>query len=268
MPKYDEKFYLSQMEESYNSAKELLKQITPLLPEINSVIDVGCGVGTWLKAWQDQNHKIKILGIDGNNVDKKYFYIDQNNYKKIDLSNNYKNILIQLKLTDENKEKSGKGKGKPFDLAQSLEVAEHLEEKHAENFIQLLTSLSDIVLFSAAIPHQGGTDHFNEQPPAYWAKLFQKFDYICFDILRYKIWDNKNIAFWYRQNTMLYIHKNKSHIFEDLGYKSTQNPLHLVRPDYLEAYIKECKKLERRTLFDIGKFYLRHPKRMFINKNN
>lgn len=50
MSKYDEKFYLSQMEESYNSAKELLKQITPLLPEINSVIDVGCGVGTWLKA--------------------------------------------------------------------------------------------------------------------------------------------------------------------------------------------------------------------------
>nr|WP_257396143.1 class I SAM-dependent methyltransferase [Campylobacter lari]MCR2077807.1 class I SAM-dependent methyltransferase [Campylobacter lari subsp. concheus]MCR2087125.1 class I SAM-dependent methyltransferase [Campylobacter lari subsp. concheus] len=116
MSKYDEKFYLSQMEESYNSAKELLKQITPLLPEINSVIDVGCGVGTWLKAWQDQNHKIKILGIDGNNVDKKYFYIDQNNYKKIDLSNNYKDILIHLKLADGNKEsgKKERGEGETF----------------------------------------------------------------------------------------------------------------------------------------------------------
>lgn len=197
-------------------------------------------------------------------MNKQLFYIDQNNYKKINLTSNYQDILIQLELINKKEEKYIK----PFDLAQSLEVAEHLEEKYAENFIQLLTSLSDIILFSAAIPYQGGTDHLNEQPPTYWAKLFQKFDFMCFDILRDKIWENKKIAFWYRQNIMLYIQKNKSHILENLGHNSTQSPLHLVRPDYLEAYIKECKKLERKTLLDIGKFYLRHPKRMFINKNS
>lgn len=123
-------------------------------------------------------------------------------------------------------------------------------------------------MFSAAIPHQGGTDHFNEQPPAYWADIFKEFDYVCFDILRDKIWENKKIAFWYRQNMMFYVHKSKSYIFENLGYKPTQSPLHLVRPEYLEAYIRECRKLERKNLFDMSKFYLRHPKRMFINKHH
>lgn len=80
MSKYDENFYISQMEESYNSAKEMLNQILPLLPKINSVADVGCGVGTWLKTWQDKNNEIKILGIDGNSVDEKLFYIDKKNY--------------------------------------------------------------------------------------------------------------------------------------------------------------------------------------------
>lgn len=65
---------------------------------------------------------------------------------------------------------------------------------------------------------------------------------------------------------MFYVHKDKSYIFENLGFKSTKTPLHLVRPEYIEAYVKEYQKLERKTLFDIGKFYLRHPKRMFINK--
>ncbi|EAL8806888.1 class I SAM-dependent methyltransferase, partial [Campylobacter coli] len=205
MSKYDENFYISQMEESYNSAKEMLNQILPLLPKINSVADVGCGVGTWFKTWQDKNNEIKILGIDGNSVDEKLFYIDKKNYKQTNLTSNYKDILKQLDLIDGSRYK-------PFDLVQSLEVAEHLEEKYARNFIQLLTSLSDIVLFSAAIPHQGGTDHFNEQPPVYWADIFKEFDYVCFDILREKIWNNEKIAFWYRQNTMLYAHKSKSYI--------------------------------------------------------
>ncbi|HED6846849.1 TPA: hypothetical protein R5139_001605, partial [Campylobacter coli] len=61
-------FIFHKWKKAYNSAKEMLNQILPLLPKINSVADVGCGVGTWLKTWQDKNNEIKILGIDGNSV--------------------------------------------------------------------------------------------------------------------------------------------------------------------------------------------------------
>lgn len=161
------------------------------------------------------------------------------------------------------------GGNKPFDLVESLEVAEHLEKQYAENFVELLTKFSDIILFSAAIPYQGGTNHFNEQPPQYWAEIFKKFDFVCFDILRTEIWDNQKIACWYRQNTMFYVHKSKAYIFENLGFKPS-NPLHLVRPEYLESYVNKCKDYAKgcryTTLIDMLKFYLRHPKRMFINK--
>ena len=53
-----------------------------------------------------------------------------------------------------------------FDLALSLEVAEHLPPECGSEFVQTLTDLSSVILFSAAIPFQGGTDHLNEQWPS------------------------------------------------------------------------------------------------------
>ena len=137
------------------------------------------------------------------------------------------------------------GGGKPFDIAQSLEVAEHLYEQYASNFIQLLTSLSDIVLFSAAIPYQGGTHHVNEQPPGYWVKLFAERDYQCFDILRLKLWQNQDIEAWYRQNIFLYVHKNCVDFFTQQGFVATQNPLYLVCPDIYESKAKYIQNLEK-----------------------
>jgi hypothetical protein len=67
-----------------------------------------------------------------------------------------------------------------YDLAISVEVAEHLPPNAADIFIESIVKASDIVLFSAAIPFQGGTNHINEQWPEYWNKLFNKNGYYRF----------------------------------------------------------------------------------------
>ena len=56
---YDENFYDGQSKNSYTSAQEILKIFSNIYPNINSVIDIGCGVGTWLKVWQE----IKLLNF-------------------------------------------------------------------------------------------------------------------------------------------------------------------------------------------------------------
>ena len=192
---------------------------------------------------------LEIYGIDGNSVDESLFYIPKQSYKQVDLTSNYEQILQEIKESF-NMQK--------FDLVESLEVAEHFDEQYAENFIKLLTSLSDVVLFSAAIPYQGGTHHVNEQPPAYWAKLFAKFDFLCFD-LRNQFWEDEKIAYWYRQNTLIYAHKEKAQHFINQGLKPVSLPLYLVRAEYVEFYYKKFKILENKTL----RFYFRHPKKIF-----
>lgn len=206
---YSNNFYSGQAERSYQSALQFTPLVYSLFPFIKSVADVGCGVGTTLKAWTDTiGENASVLGIDGNKVDSSFFYIPSEN-------------LIQADITSNNAFGMIEG---PFDLVESLEVAEHLDESKAEFFIQNLTSLSDIVLFSAAAPFQGGTHHVNEQAPAYWAALFKKYNYVCFNILRDKIWDNQKIAWWYCQNMMLFVQKEKVFLLEEQGYTSTECP--------------------------------------------
>ena len=91
-----------------------------------------------------------------------------------------------------------------YDLAISLEVAEHLHEKAADNFFRQLTRLSDRILFSAAIPGQGGLHHLNERSPGYWAEKFRDCGFTQLDILRPRFLDDDRIAWWYRQNFFLY----------------------------------------------------------------
>ena len=96
MSSYDENFYKRQAQGSYNSAKEMLTYVKKVLPEIKSVLDIGCGVGTWLKAWQESDKDIKIFGIDGNDLDEKFFFIPKNFYKSVDLTKDAQNIFNEL----------------------------------------------------------------------------------------------------------------------------------------------------------------------------
>ncbi len=163
-------------------------EVVPIIIEWfnpKSVIDVGCGIGTWLSVFQQKGIE-DIVGVDGDYLDQKMLNIPLSKYIAADLR---KPITFQRK----------------FDLAISLEVAEHLPETCADIFIESLIKLSDVILFSAAVPGQGGQNHLNEQWAPYWQKKFYAHGFLFYDDIRPLIWWNDKIEWWYRQNIFLVI---------------------------------------------------------------
>jgi hypothetical protein len=80
-----------------------------------------------------------------------------------------------------------------------------LPESSSEELVKHLCSLSDYVLFSAAIPHQTGVGHVNEQWQTWWEELFNRNGYYASEQpLRELLQDNQEVEIWYRQNIVLY----------------------------------------------------------------
>ena len=153
MYEYDDVFYNYINRGALDSARQLLPQLISRLPiNIESVLDVGCGAGAWLSIWK--THDAEVVGLDGSYVPPEQLLIKPEEFVATDLR------------TDFSLERA-------FTLVQSLEVAEHLPANAAEKFVNSLCRHSDIVMFSAATPGQGGENHINEQPYSYWRDLFK-----------------------------------------------------------------------------------------------
>src|SRR5262249_2270842 len=127
-----------------------------------------------------------------------------------------------------------------FDLAMSLEVAEHLLPASAEIFVASLTGLSDVIMFGAAYTAQGGRNHYNEQPPTYWAKLFAAQGFVPFDLFRAAVWGSEQVEFWYQQNTFLYV-RNDSDAFNDLIAKGGVPVLNMAFMDCVHPKLYALK---------------------------
>ena len=157
-----------------------------LLPEmkIASLLDVGAGHGAWAAEWLAAGVK-NVVAVDGDYVQPNQLAIPKKNFRAHDLS-----TPLDLK--------------KSFDLVQSLEVAEHLPEGKAELFVDNLIRHGDVILFSAAVPHQGGEHHVNEQPPEYWRRKFAARGYAAFDFVRPKLEGRSEVMPWYRFNSYVY----------------------------------------------------------------
>ena len=135
MSVYDDTFYKDRHRKTQYAARNILSIILQSFPGIQSAVDVGCGVGTWLSVLKDMGID-DVQGIDGDWVNKDLLEIEQERFMVRDLGD-----VINTK--------------RKYDLAISLEVAEHLPSSSAEGFVQSLTNMADIVLFSGAIAYQG-----------------------------------------------------------------------------------------------------------------
>ncbi len=161
--------------------------IAPLVMELvspRSVVDVGSGEGAWLSAFRELGIE-DVLGVDGPHVDPARLRIPRSCFLALNLEEPFR-------------------LPRRYDLALSLEVAEHLPEASAAAFVESLTRLAPLVLFSAAVPFQGGTRHVNEQWQDYWVALFARCSYRAIDCIRGRVWSNLEVAPWYAQNALLY----------------------------------------------------------------
>lgn len=210
---YDQQFYSEPQREIRSTAH----QVVPYLMEWvrpASVIDVGCGSGDWLAEFASEGVKT-ILGIDGDYVDRQWLQIPEGCFRAHDLS---KPLRV----------------GENFDLAISLEVGEHLPASSADSLVAALVTASPVILFSAAVPGQGGLHHVNEQWQDYWAAKFSRAGYVSVDALRPRIWENRSVRWWYAQNALLYVRADRLPSYPALAAVQAapvQPPLRMVHPN-------------------------------------
>ncbi len=217
---YDQAFYEKNTENLYSSAETIISIIKSYYSPA-SVIDVGCGLGAWLKAWSE-NGVQDFLGLDGTSVPPSAYLIPQENFRCVNFEEWEQNIT------------------RTFDLAMSLEVAEHLSADASDGFVKNLTTLSDIILFSAAVPYQGGRHHVNCQPLDYWAKKFIVLGYECFDIIRPKLLQqHQKVQPWYVQNTLLFVKKRKSALFTQHGLQPIDTPLTIYHQQFMQRILQK-----------------------------
>ena len=215
---YDDDFYSEQGDGSYRSASIVVPILIDALKP-RSVIDVGCGTGTWLHAFAE--HGVDdFLGLDGDYVPRDKLRIPASRFQPGDLTD-----IAPV--------------GRCFDLAISLEVAEHLPAESGEQFVSFLTSAADIVVFSAAIPNQGGTTHLNEQWQNHWAAKFANVGFSAYDFVRPAIWNNDDVEFWYRQNMITYAHQRAADALRLAERSRLAGPLDLVHPKLFQQRINE-----------------------------
>ena len=180
---YGDHFYRSQVDDSLRSARAAVPAIAELVRPI-SVLDVGCGAGTWLSVWHGLGVS-DLMGIDGGVVPEEALRVPTEQFRTVDLEPAF-------------------SLGRRFDLVMSLEVAEHLPEPAASRFVRSLCEHGDVVVFSAAIPGQYGLGHVNCQWQSYWQALFAENGLQYDGALRARVWGVPEIGAYYRQNMMLF----------------------------------------------------------------
>lgn len=218
------RWFYEYVDESASSSAEVVVPVVAAAVAPTSVVDVGCGTGAWLTAFRSVGVS-DVLGLDSDRVPADLRQLDGDQFLIVDLT-------------------APPSLARTFDLAVCLEVAEHLPGSAAPTLVEFLAGLAPVVLFSAAIPGQGGEDHINEQWPAYWSDLFREHGFEPFDVLRPLFWEDDRIDWFYRQNMLMYV---RSDVIDEIGLlpqmaRLPSPPLALVHPQTFGAQLERLDR--------------------------
>jgi hypothetical protein len=163
------------------------------------------------------------MGVDSASVPQNLLMIDLSEFLQRDLT-------LEVDL------------GRKFDLVLCLETGEHLPASAAPTLVKSLTHHADLILFSAAVPGQGGTNHINERPMSYWLDKFEACGYRAFDFLRPAIWNDPGIEWWYRQNLIVLA---RGALADQLPH--TPPPIDAIHPNLLKLERDRSSEFARRV---------------------
>jgi SAM-dependent methyltransferase len=186
-----------------------------------SVLDIGCGTGNFLAVFKDQGIS-DVFGLDAPWVQESDLMVDTAFFKHHDFE---KPFVLDRK----------------FDLTISLEVGHHLSPNAAADFVASITQTSDVILFSTAVPLQGGQYHYNEQWPSFWMQLFEKHGFVAIDAFRPYVWNNTSLKYWYKQNLLFFV--KPGHPLEKHLRNFPQFIPDLIHPDLFHYHTTKLNRL-------------------------
>lgn len=218
------KGFFDRIEKGSVGSAEIILPIVFETLKPRALLDVGCGNGSWLSVAKRLGVN-QIKGCDGPWVTPDQLLIEPGDFMPIDF------------------ERPGSGPSGSFDLAMSLEVLEHISDAAGKRVIAYMAERAPVVLFSAAVPGQGGRNHINEQWQSYWAAEFRKHGFEPWDIIRSRIWKNAEIKPWYRQNIILYVHP-RSGLSRPVP---PPMPIDVINPDLFTPRIDKLNKYKERA---------------------
>lgn len=135
--------------------------------QFNSILELGCGGGEITS--QFEYHNLDYLAVEGTDAGVQQLV----------------NIGIQPQRIIKSDLRLFKGIDRTFDMVMCTEVAEHLEPPFSSKIVELCTSHSNVVWFSAAEPNCNAPHyhHPNEMWIECWDNLFAFFGFNKFAIL-------------------------------------------------------------------------------------
>ncbi len=224
---YNDGFYQDAVHGSLTAARVVL----PLLfqgwrPE--TIVDIGCGLGAWC-ATAGQLGVAQCTGLDGAHVSPESLLIPAAAFIAHDLE-----AELPANLSAE--------------LAICIEVAEHLTSHRAEGLVADLCRIAPVILFSAAVPFQGGSGHVNENWPEYWAAMFARYGFFAHDCLRDKVWGDMRIPWWYRQNLLVFARPEMAGIVPALGAVAEAGSLAKIHPEMFMTAVHRRRLMTGRNI--------------------